>query len=65
MSLGSNVRSEALGNETLTNILQTFREIPYKILWKFKIEDPEQMKNIPKNAKIISWANQQLILSKS
>lgn len=64
MSLGSNVRSSDLNKNTLSNIIQTFREIPYNVLWKFETEDQEMLRAMPKNVKVVQWANQQLVLSK-
>lgn len=63
MSLGSNVRSSDLNKDTLMNIIQTFREIPYNVLWKFETEDKEMLKTMPKNVKVVKWVNQQLVLS--
>lgn len=65
MSLGSNVRSCDLNKNTLNSIIQTFREIPYNVLWKFETEDKEMLQGMPKNVKVVTWVNQQLVLSKS
>lgn len=64
MSLGSNVRSSDLNKNTLKSIIQTYREVPYNILWKFETEDKEMLRDMPKNVKVVTWANQQLVLSK-
>jgi len=43
MSLGTNIKSNMLGNETLANILRTFAELPdYNFVWKFESE-PHQL----------------------
>lgn len=65
MSLGSNVRSCDLNKNTLNSIIRTFREIPYNVLWKFETEDKEMLRDMPKNVKVVTWVNQQLVLSKS
>lgn len=64
MSLGSNVRSSDLNKDTLNSIIQTFREIPYNVLWKFETEDNEMLQAMPTNVKVVKWVNQQLVLSK-
>lgn len=64
MSLGSNVRSSDLNKDTLNNIIQTFREIPYNVLWKFETEDNKILQAMPMNVKVVKWVNQQLVLSK-
>lgn len=61
-SLGSNVRSKELNQATLTAIVQAFKEVPYKIVWKFEGDD---LPGKPDNVKLVRWAPQQIVLSKS
>ncbi|KAJ8952312.1 hypothetical protein NQ318_017205 [Aromia moschata] len=59
-SLGGNVKSKDLGSETVATILETLKELPYRVLWKFEADDlPGKLDNI----KLIKWAPQQDILS--
>lgn len=60
-SLGSNVRSRELNRATLTAIVQAFKEIPYKVVWKFEGDD---LPGKPDNVKLVKWAPQQVVLSK-
>jgi glucuronosyltransferase len=51
MSLGTNVKSAMLGNETLLEILSAFKEIPeFNFIWKFEADELPIEK--PKNVKI-------------
>ncbi|XP_018573569.1 UDP-glucuronosyltransferase 2B7 [Anoplophora glabripennis] len=58
-SLGSNVRSKELNHDTLTAIVQAFKEIPYKVVWKFEGDD---LPGKPDNVKLVRWAPQQIVL---
>ncbi|XP_017775569.1 PREDICTED: UDP-glucuronosyltransferase 2B33-like [Nicrophorus vespilloides] len=58
-SLGTNVKSKDIPEETRTVIMKTFAKLPYKILWKFESED---LKEKPDNVKIIKWIPQQDVL---
>lgn len=61
-ALGSNMRSDKLGNERLTNILEAFRKLPqYTILWKF--ESNTLPVEVPKNVHIKAWMPQNDILA--
>lgn len=60
-SLGGNVKSKDLNNQTMSNILEAFREIPYKVLWKFEANN---LPGKPDNVKLIRWAPQQDVLRK-
>lgn len=60
-SLGTNVKSKDLQEESLNAILETLRELPYKVLWKFEA-DEEAMPRKPNNVKLIKWAPQLDIL---
>lgn len=47
MSLGTNMKSNMLGIERLTNILKTFAELPqYNFIWKFE-SDPSDLPLVP------------------
>lgn len=59
-SLGTNVKSEHIGNETLINIIDSFNELPYDVLWKY---EGDKLPEKPKNIKLIKWAPQQDVLS--
>ncbi|KAF5287660.1 hypothetical protein FQR65_LT12189 [Abscondita terminalis] len=58
-SLGSNVNSKDLSNETMNVILDTFKELPHQILWKYELED---LPNKPRNVIISKWVSQQEVL---
>lgn len=60
-SMGSNVKSKDLSNETRNVIMETFSQLPYNVLWKFEADD---LPGKPENVKIIKWAPQQDVLSK-
>ncbi|CAH1119521.1 unnamed protein product [Phaedon cochleariae] len=58
-SLGTNIKSNRLSPALRNVIMDTFRELPYRLLWKFdKVDFPD----IPKNVKIMNWVPQQDIL---
>lgn len=59
-SLGSNVKSKDLQNETRQIILETLAELPFQVLWKF---EADELPNKPKNVKISKWLPQQDVLS--
>lgn len=61
-SLGTNVQSHLLTKEKIRIILETLKELPYKILWKYASDD---VPDIPENVKIMKWIPQQDVLSKS
>ncbi|XP_031330447.1 UDP-glucuronosyltransferase 2B17-like [Photinus pyralis] len=58
-SLGSNVKSKDLSNETRDVIIETFRELPYTVVWKFEASD---LQNKPSNVHIQKWLPQQDVL---
>ncbi|KAF5302524.1 hypothetical protein FQR65_LT00896 [Abscondita terminalis] len=58
-SLGSNVKSKDLPDGTLEIIMQTFKELPYTVLWKFELDN---LPNKPKNVITRKWMPQQDIL---
>ncbi|KAF5286712.1 hypothetical protein FQA39_LY16195 [Lamprigera yunnana] len=53
-SLGSNMKSKDIPVELLNEIIATFSELPYTILWKFETDFP----NMPKNVHISKWLPQ-------
>ncbi|KAK4872740.1 hypothetical protein RN001_014769 [Aquatica leii] len=55
-SLGSNVKSKDLSEETLSTLIETFSELPYTVLWKFEEDD---LPNKPKNLITSKWFPQQ------
>ncbi|XP_075147152.1 UDP-glucosyltransferase 2-like [Haematobia irritans] len=59
-SMGSNLKSKDLPEETLKTILKTFRGLKMKILWKFETDD---LPNKPYNVLIRKWFNQPSILA--
>lgn len=60
-SLGTNVLSKDLPEEKLNVLLDTFKELPYRVLWKF---ENDSLKSLPENVKIAKWIPQQDVLSK-
>uniref|UniRef100_T1PAT9 UDP-glucuronosyltransferase n=1 Tax=Musca domestica TaxID=7370 RepID=T1PAT9_MUSDO len=59
-SMGSNVKSKDLPKEKLQILLETFRELKIKVLWKFELEE---LPNKPANVVIRKWFNQPSILA--
>ncbi|KAJ8948060.1 hypothetical protein NQ314_008486, partial [Rhamnusium bicolor] len=59
-SLGTNVKSKELNEQTLTSIIESLEEMPYKVLWKF---ESDELSRKPDNVKLIKWAPQQDILA--
>ncbi|KAG5898038.1 hypothetical protein JTB14_001749 [Gonioctena quinquepunctata] len=57
-SLGTNVKSHHVNGNLLRAVIETFEELPYKILWKFEMEVPMKSKNV----KIMKWVPQQDVL---
>lgn len=58
-SLGSNVKSINIPENVRTILIDTFAELPYKVLWKF---ENESLPNLPENVIIKKWLPQQDIL---
>jgi len=58
-SLGSNVKSSDLSQEQIAILLNKFRSLKLKVLWKFETELP----NLPDNVKIGKWLPQDDILA--
>ncbi|XP_065354388.1 UDP-glucosyltransferase 2-like [Calliphora vicina] len=59
-SMGSNLKSKDIPAETLKEILDTFRELKLKVLWKF---EAETLPNKPDNVYIKSWYPQPSVLA--
>ncbi|KAF2889863.1 hypothetical protein ILUMI_16310, partial [Ignelater luminosus] len=55
-SLGSNIKSERLSENTRKILLETFSELPYLVLWKF---EEENLPGKPDNVMISKWFPQQ------
>lgn len=58
-SLGSNVKSIYLPENKRNILINTFAQLPYKVLWKF---EDDQLKGKPENVKINKWLPQQDVL---
>jgi hypothetical protein len=62
-SLGTNVRSDSLGDEKIKSILNALRRLnEYTFLWKFETKEKLPVK-LPKNVKIQAWMPQNDILA--
>ncbi|KAK5639955.1 hypothetical protein RI129_010766 [Pyrocoelia pectoralis] len=59
-SLGSNVKSKDIPTHTMEVILETFKELPYKVLWKYELND---LPNKPGNVIISKWVSQMEVLN--
>lgn len=62
LSLGTNVKSSFLPQEKLDQLINTFAQLPYKVLWKF---EKEHLPNQPPNVEIKKWLPQQDLLGKN
>lgn len=64
MGLGTNIRSDQIGEKAINNIIEAFRQIPdYNFIWKF--ETSEMIKDLPPNVMIRDWLPQSDILANS
>jgi glucuronosyltransferase len=64
MSLGTNIKSNMLGTKVLTEIIQTFADIPqYNFVWKFESELEDLPIKITKNVMISKFLPQNDILA--
>lgn len=61
VSLGSNVRFSLMDADLVKVFLDAIEALPYDILWKYEADD---LKRIPKNAKIQKWFPQRDLLGK-
>ncbi|KAL7630352.1 UNVERIFIED_CONTAM: hypothetical protein RMT77_019499 [Armadillidium vulgare] len=59
-SLGTAVKPQEMKKEHLQAILDVFRSLEQRIIWKW---DSEKMENLPPNVKLVSWLPQQDILA--
>ncbi|KAF7265898.1 hypothetical protein GWI33_020644 [Rhynchophorus ferrugineus] len=57
-SLGSNIKGKLLNDSVKSELVNGFKRIPYRVLWKLDHTVP----NIPDNVKIVKWLPQQDIL---
>ncbi|KAJ8948055.1 hypothetical protein NQ314_008481 [Rhamnusium bicolor] len=58
-SLGSNVKSKDLNEDSLKAIIKSLVEMPYKVLWKF---EADTLPGKPDNVKLVKWTPQQNVL---
>ncbi|KAB0792550.1 hypothetical protein PPYR_14509 [Photinus pyralis] len=58
-SLGTNVKSKDIPPHALNVILDTFRKLPYKVLWKYELDD---LADKPSNVHILRWVSQMEVL---
>lgn len=64
MSLGTNMKSNMLGKETLTTILETFAQLPdYNFIWKFESEASDLPISLSENVMIAAFLPQNDILA--
>ena len=62
MALGSNIKSDEIGEHAIMNIIEAFRHLPdYNFLWKF--ESPAMLKELSSNVMIKDWLPQNDILA--
>uniref|UniRef100_A0A1I8NMW5 UDP-glucuronosyltransferase n=1 Tax=Stomoxys calcitrans TaxID=35570 RepID=A0A1I8NMW5_STOCA len=59
-SLGSNVKSEDLDKHVLNAFLEAFRELKFKVLWKF---ENDELPNKPENVILRKWFPQPSVLA--
>lgn len=60
-SLGSNIKSANLPNQTKEAIISALAELPYNVLWKW---ETDHLPGQPKNVMVKKWLPQQDILGK-
>lgn len=58
-SFGTNIKFSEIRSDKRQIFLETFAELPYKILWKFE----DHLENKPHNVNIYKWLPQQDLLS--
>ena len=62
MALGTNIKSDEIGQHAILNIIEAFRHMPdYNFLWKF--ESPAMLKELSSNVMIKGWLPQNDILA--
>ncbi|CAG9802034.1 unnamed protein product [Chironomus riparius] len=62
MALGTNIKSDEIGEHAIMNIIEAFRHMPdYNFLWKF--ESPAMLKELSSNVMIKDWLPQNDILA--
>ncbi|XP_030034161.2 UDP-glucosyltransferase 2 [Manduca sexta] len=60
VSLGTNVQPSMMDKDLMHAFLNSFRRIPYDILWKF---DGDNLENVPDNVRIQKWFPQRDLLA--
>lgn len=60
-SLGTNVKSDRVPPKMRDIFMDTFKELPFNVLWKF---DTTDFKYVAKNVIIMKWVPQQDVLSR-
>lgn len=60
-SLGSNMKSVLLPDETKQEILSVFSKLPYRVIWKW---EDENLEGKPSNVLLSKWCPQNDILGK-
>ncbi|XP_049948377.1 UDP-glucosyltransferase 2-like [Schistocerca serialis cubense] len=60
VSLGSNVRSNALPQEKFQAFLEAFRQLPQRVLWKW---ENDTLPSQPENVMVSKWMPQQSVLA--
>lgn len=64
MSLGTNIRSDLLGEKILTNFIRTFASLPeYNFIWKFESKEEDLPIKLSKNVMIGKFLPQNDILA--
>ncbi|XP_044728646.1 UDP-glucosyltransferase 2-like [Chrysoperla carnea] len=58
-SLGSNIKSALLGEKNINTILNVFKTLPYRVLWKF---ESDNLPGKPNNVFISKWVPQRAVL---
>lgn len=61
-SMGSNLKSTELSEETRNVILRTFAKLKQKVVWKW---EDENLPGKPANVKIMKWAPQSDMLGRT
>lgn len=58
-SLGTHVKSKHVEGKLIEMLVETFRNVQVRVLWKYD----GQINNLPDNIKVIQWISQQDVLS--
>lgn len=60
VSFGSHVQSSKLPKKVLEGLIENFRKLPHRILWKF---EEDVLEGCPKNVKLVKWVSQVDVLA--